>query len=97
MAHNCTIAAAASGVVAGYVNMGMHEGDGHTQFSHNPNTSANAFVDFLYLMDASSVIRPQSSFSGTAVNMKGAACKESEGPASQLVAQTLIFCQPRTC
>lgn len=97
MARNCTISAAASGVVAGYVDMGLAPGDGHTQFSKNPNTSANAFVDFLYLMDALTVIRPRSSFSGTAVNMKDAACKQSEGPASQAVAQTLLFCQPRSC
>eukprot|EP00752_Nemacystus_decipiens_P012206 g10821.t1 len=75
MARNCSIDVTEWGGLPGFVDLGIAAEDSHTQFSKNPNTTAiNAFIDYLYLMDADVIVRTGSSFSGTVANVKGMKC-----------------------
>jgi len=71
MTRNCSTHAGARDVSTGFVDLGIAPKDAHTAFSANPDTPLNAFIDYLYLMDATVIIRTGSSFSGSVVDIKG--------------------------
>lgn len=96
MTRNCSTSAAGHGIVAGFVDLGIGEGDAHTGLSRDPATTANnAFIDYLSLMDASMVIRTGSSFSGTIVTIKGLKCKKAKSTAK--ARPGLDICLPTEC
>ncbi|CAM9863306.1 unnamed protein product [Scytosiphon promiscuus] len=95
MARNCSIFAGDHDVEAGFVDLGIDARDSHTAFSKNPNTTVNAFIDFLQLMDASVVIRTGSSFSGAITDMKGYRCVELD--LGELPVKDLYMCLPPVC
>ena len=76
MARNCSKDIAEQGAFPGFVDVGVAEEDSHTAHSKNPNTTAiNAFIDYLYLLDADIIVRTASSFSGTATRISGMKCE----------------------
>ena len=75
MARNCSKDIAEQGAFPGFVDVGVAEEDSHTAHSKNPNTTAiNAFIDYLYLLDADIIVRTASSFSGTVARNRGRKC-----------------------
>lgn len=78
-----------------FVDMGLADNDVHTAFSANPEAASNAFVDFLFLMDATFIVRSKSSFSGVVCSIKGLRCQGSRSP--DLVARHITLCMPRLC
>eukprot|EP00752_Nemacystus_decipiens_P006570 g5916.t1 len=66
MAHNCAQAVEGKDhhISAGLIDMGVADSDSHTAFSKNPDTVTSAFIDLLYLMDASVIVCTSSSFAG---------------------------------
>jgi len=96
MTRNCSTSVAEHGIMAGFVDLGIGEGDAHTGLSKDPAMTANnAFIDFLSLMDASVVIRTGSSFSGTVVNIKGLKCENARSTAK--ARPRLVICLPIDC
>lgn len=97
MARNCSIGVGEQGVLSGFVDLGVAAEDAHTEFSQNPTTTAvNAFVDYLYLLDADIVVRSGSSFSGTAVFMKGMRCHDAVSR-GDLPGPPISVCVPVVC
>lgn len=97
MARNCSIDAAEKGVLPGFVDLGVAGQDGHTAYSRNPETTAvNAFIDYLYLMDADIIVRSGSSFSGTVVKMKGMRCHKALSGVDVPVSGIFV-CLPTIC
>jgi len=74
MARNCSADAESQGFKTGIVDLGISPSDSHTAFSKNPETAVHAFIDFLYLLDAKSILRTGSSFSGAVAAIKGHDC-----------------------
>ena len=75
MARNCSRDIAEQGAFPGFVDLGVTGEDSHTAFSKNPNTTAiNAFIDYLYLLDADIIVRTASSFSGTVARIRVMKC-----------------------
>lgn len=96
MARNCSAEAVERNIQAGYVDLGITEGNAHTSFSSDPKTTArNAFVDFLLLLDAEVVVRTGSSFSGMAVAMRGLVC--SRASVETPVSGVLVCVPPTGC
>lgn len=97
MARNCSAEAAGRGMLPGLVDVGVPVGDAHTTFSAHPKIAAlKAFVDFLFLLDAEVVVRTASSFSGTAVQMKGMSCFEAK-VSVEMPISGLYVCVPASC
>ncbi|CAM9730588.1 unnamed protein product [Ectocarpus fasciculatus] len=97
MANNCTALAAEHDIRAGFVDLGIDDVDAHTSFSKNPNATAlNAFIDYLYLLDSSTIVHTGSSFAFTAVNIKGLECTGVQHPAD-LPVRGLKVCLPAGC
>lgn len=71
MARNCSAGADNHGYKAGFVDLGIASHESHTKFSKNPDTVVNAFIDFLYLIDASVIVSTGSSFSFAVAEIKG--------------------------
>lgn len=92
MARNCSQYAEDRNRFAGYVDLGVDPEDAHTKFSRNPNTVINAFIDYLFLMDATVIVRTRSSFSGTVARIKGLNCHSSINP--HLTVREMLVCQP---
>lgn len=87
MTRNCSAAATREDVDTGFVDLGISSNDAHTAFSENPDTPLNAFIDYLYLMDATVIVRTGSSFSGSVVDIKGYKAKRvdvADNPANRL-------------
>eukprot|EP00903_Cladosiphon_okamuranus_P009201 g8787.t1 len=96
MARNCSADAGQRNMQAGYVDLGVTDGNAHTSFSADPEkTARNAFVDFLLLLDAEVVIRTGSSFSGMAVDMKGLICSVAS-VAVETPVRSMYVCVPPT-
>jgi len=93
MARNCSQDAAEHNRLAGFVDLGVDPEDAHTKFSRNPNTVINAFIDYLFLMDATVIVRTRSSFSGTVARIKGLDCHSTINP--HLMVKEILVCQPR--
>ncbi|CAM9182432.1 unnamed protein product [Ectocarpus sp. 8 AP-2014] len=97
MARNCSAEAAGRDMLPGLVDVGVPVGDAHTTFSAHPQIAAlKAFVDFLFLLDAEVVVRTASSFSGTAVQMKGMNCFEAK-VSVEMPISGLYVCVPAGC
>ncbi|CAM9750176.1 unnamed protein product [Ectocarpus sp. 13 AM-2016] len=97
MARNCSAAAAGRKMLPGLVDVGVPVGDAHTTFSAHPKIAAlKAFADFLYILDAEVVVRTASSFSGTAVEMKGMNCFEAK-VSVEMPISGLYVCVPAGC
>lgn len=95
MQRNCTVFGSESGDLrVVYADIGLAAGDAHTQYTENPDQVAlSAFLDFLFLMDASVIIGTRSSFSGTVASVKGLIC-------SRVTAEPgagIRVCIPRVC
>lgn len=72
MARDCATAAAEDdNVEVGFVDLGIAPDESHTAVSSNPDTAVNAFIDFLYMMDAAVVVSTGSSFSMAIAEIKG--------------------------
>lgn len=95
MARNCSANARARDMETGYVDLGIDARDSHTAFSKNPETTVNAFIDFLHLMDASVVVRTSSSFSGAVTDIKGYACTRLAR--ENLPVSQIYMCLPPEC
>ena len=97
MARNCSKDIAEQGAFPGFVDLGVAGEDSHTAFSKNPNTTAiNAFIDFLYLLDADIIVRNRSSFSGSVAKISGMKCVRFVSGDNQ--PDTGIFvCLPALC
>ncbi|CAM9133912.1 unnamed protein product [Scytosiphon promiscuus] len=95
MARNCSTMAGSYNIEARFVDLGIDARDSHTAFSKNPNTAINAFIDFMWLMDASVVIRSSSSFSTAVTEMKRYHCTNLD--ISELPVKKLEICLPPGC
>jgi len=60
------------GLHGGQIDM---EGETHTEFSDDPDTSMNAFLDLVSLFDATAIVRTGSSFSGMVASIRGLSCQ----------------------
>lgn len=97
MARNCSAEASGRDMLPGLVDLGVPVGDAHTTFSSHPKIAAvKAFIDFLFLLDAEVVVRTASSFSGTAVAMKGMSCIKAK-VSVQMPISGLYVCVPARC
>lgn len=97
MARNCSTSVSDQGVLPGFIDLGVAGEDAHTAFSSNPNvTAVNAFIDYLYLMDADIIVRSGSSFSGTVADIKGLKCREALS-AKDVPVSGLFVCLPAIC
>lgn len=94
MERNCSKNSAAEFNMA-FVDLGLADEDVHTTFSTHPEAALNAFIDFLFLMDATFIVRPGSSFSGTVCLIKGLRCQESTR--ADLVGRHIHICLPPDC
>lgn len=94
MAEDCE--AANHDIVMGHVDMGLTARDAHTKHSRNPlQTALGAFLDFIFLLDATVIVRTGSSFSRTASNIKGLECHR--GIYDTLPKRVLYRCLPSDC
>ena len=83
-------------IIMGYVDMGLTSRDAHTKHSHDPlKTALGAFLDFIFLLDATVIVRTGSSFSRTACNIKALECHR--GVYYTLAKRTLYRCLPSDC
>lgn len=94
MERNCSSHSATDFDMA-FVDMGVADKDVHTSFSEHPAAALNAFVDYLFLMDATFIVRSGSSFSGTVSSIKGLRCRESNS--ANLVGRRILICLPPVC
>lgn len=83
----------------GFVDLGIAEVDAHTNFTSTPEkTTLNAFIDYLFLMDATTIVRSGSSFSGTVAMFKGFECRkprvESKLPMTRMFTGLLVCMAP---
>lgn len=90
LARECIAKMAVNGLHGGQIDLG---GDTHTEFSHDPNGSMNAFLDLLTLIDATVIVRTGSSFSGVVVTIRDMSCKAVLDTA--LTPRMLAICTPR--
>lgn len=96
MAEDCTVEAAHHGIVMGHVDIGLNASDAHTAHSQNPLQSAlGAFIDFLFLLDATVIVRTGSSFSGTVCHIKGLTCQKRVY--DTLPNRSVSLCLPTDC
>lgn len=97
MARNCSSFARDQDIGAGFVDLGIGPGESHTKFSTNPDTVVNAFIDFLYMVDAAVVVSTGSSFSLAVAEIKGyRVLKVAERDSIEMV-ESLYLCIPRYC
>ena len=73
--------------------MGLGPEDAHTEFSRHPLVAINAFLDYIFLLDAAVIVRTGSSFSGTIVEIKQFVCSPSSG--HELLGHELFVCIPK--
>ena len=105
MTRNCSTSVVQQGKTAGFVDLGIAEGDSQTGFGKDPTTTAmNAFIHYFALMDASVIITTYyasvieatySSFSGTVAMLKGLKCQEAQTHVSGC--PSLRICIPSGC
>ena len=96
MSSECTVEAAANGIMTGHIDLGLSASDAHTWFSTKPSlTALNAFLDYLFLMDSAAIIRTSSSFSGTVTKIKAMECHEMVYDI--LPGRLLYLCLPGDC
>lgn len=91
LARTCIAKLAANDFQGVQVDMGLNA-EAHTQFSENPDSAMNAFLDYMFLMDARAIVRSGSSFSGTVVNIRGFSCRKTVNNA--LAERGILVCFP---
>ena len=96
MARNCSAAAESQDIEAGIVDMGIDASDAHTAFSKNPDTAVNAFIDFLYLLDAKAIVTSGSSVSTAVATIKGYDCF-SAARCHPRLKKCMLTCLPSDC
>lgn len=94
MERNCSALSAAQFDMA-FVDMGVADKDVHTTFSQLPAVALNAFVDYLFLMDATYIVSSGSSFSGTVCSIKG--LRSQENTSANLTGRRILMCMPPIC
>lgn len=76
MGRNCSTQGSNREVVL--IDTGLEPGDVHTALSNHPEEAAlTAFLDYLFIMDATFIVRTGSSFSGTAASIKQLPCNRA--------------------
>lgn len=96
MSGECTVEAAAHGIMTGHIDLGLSPHDAHTWFSTNPSlTALSAFLDYLFLIDSTAIVRTSSSFSGTVTKIKRMDCHEMVY--DTLPGRVLYLCLPGDC
>lgn len=93
MERNCSLYAAADFDVT-FVDIGVGSEEVHTAFSQHPQVASNAFMDYLFLMDARFIVRSGSSFSATVCSIKMLVCRKSH---TTLVGRSIEICLPAAC
>ena len=83
----------ADGFHGSQIDLGMADGDTHTEFSSHPDASLNVFLDYVMLMDATVIVRTGSSFSGTVASIRGLPCKRV--PDNVLTPRGLSVCMSK--
>lgn len=97
MARNCSAGAGDYGFRAGFVDLGITPNESHTAFSNNPDTVVNAFIDFLYMMDASVIVSTGSSFSFAVAEIKGYRSHLIAAKGSIEIVNKMYIFVPRNC
>ena len=97
MARNCSAVAGDQHVKAGFVDLGVAANESHTMFSTNPDTAVNAFIDFLYMMDATVIVSTGSSFSSAVAEIKGHRSHEFAARVSLKIVNSVFIFVPRRC
>lgn len=97
MARNCSAGAGDYGFRAGFVDLGIAPNESHTAFSNNPDTVVNAFIDFLYMMDASVIVSTGSSFSFAVAEIKGYRSHLIAAKGSIEIVNKMYIFVPRNC
>ncbi|CAM9707616.1 unnamed protein product [Ectocarpus sp. 8 AP-2014] len=94
-ARNCSAEAGNKNIETAFVDLGIDAQDAHTAFSKNPDTVVNAFIDFLYLMDADIIVCTGSSFSGAITDIKSYRCMDAY--LGKLPVSRIYVCVPADC
>ena len=97
MARNCSAVAGDQHVKAGFVDLGVAANESHTMFSTNPDAAVNAFIDFLYIMDAAVVVSTGSSFSSAVAEIKGHRSHQFGARLSNNIVSNVLVFVPRQC
>lgn len=92
MARSCIESLTENNIHGRLVDMGLGPEDSHTKFSQHPNATMKAFLDYVFLMDATVIVGSGSSFSGTVAIIKGLKCLPT--PNIELPQRTLYVCIP---
>ena len=78
------------------MDMGLSADEAHTSFNGNRDSAINAFLDYMFMMDAKALIRTGSSFSGTVVHIRGLVCQKMTSTDNQLSERGLAACVPKS-
>lgn len=97
MTRNCSAVAGDEDVKAGFVDLGVAANESHTMFSTNPDAAVNAFIDFLYMMDAAVVVSTGSSFSSAVAEIKGHRSHQVGARDSIKIVNSMFIFAPRQC
>lgn len=78
--------------------MGLTADEAHTSHNKadNSDSAINAFLDYMFMMNAKAIIRTGSSFSGTVVNIRGLVCLRTGSPDNVLSERGLVSCVPKS-
>lgn len=94
MARLCIADLAAHDIMGDQVDMGLAKGDVHTETSqYRLQAAKNAFLDFVFLVHATVMIRTTSTFSGSASRIGGLRCTHLSG--NHLSLSGLSVCVPQ--
>lgn len=80
------------------VDMGLTADEAHTSHNKtgNSDSAINAFLDYMFMMNAKAIIRTGSSFSGTVVNIRRMGCFRTGSPDNVLLERGLVSCTPKS-
>lgn len=94
MERNCTSFGNHRGLQLVYSDLGLAPDDVHTMYTEHPKQVAlGAFLDFMFLMDSTIIVRTRSSFSGMVTKMKEMPCfRTTEKPGGGM-----WLCMPKSC
>lgn len=101
MENNCTTSAREEGRHLVFADVGLAPGDVHTAHTQNASKVAlNAFIDFLFVLDAEVIVCTGSSFSASAARIKELQCHRIDVPGVDPAARGLgglMVCARRHC
>eukprot|EP00903_Cladosiphon_okamuranus_P010130 g9593.t1 len=90
LARDCIDEMAVDGFHGVQIDLG---GDTHTRNQDDPSTALSAFIDFVFLMDATVIVRTGSSFSGMVATIRGMSCSRLQD--TVLTPRGFSICLPR--